>query len=67
MVESLELRAASVTSVTLDPTSVMVDDRRRGPSCGKMVSGVMYQVDFLLRKSQFVNRKSRNSVKSEND
>ena len=59
MVESLELRAASVTSVT-------VDDRRRGPSCGKMVSGVMYQVDFLLRKSQFVNRKSRNSVKSEN-
>jgi hypothetical protein len=60
MVESLELRAASVTCVT-------VDDRRRGPSCGKMVSGVMYQVDFLLRKSQFVNRKSRNSVKSEND
>ena len=29
MVEGLELRAASVTSVTLDPTSMMVDDRHQ--------------------------------------
>ena len=53
MVESLELRAASVTSVTLDP----IGGERE--SCEV--------VKLLIRKSQFVNRKSRNSAKSEND
>jgi hypothetical protein len=44
MVESLELRAASVTSVTLDPIGGERESRE--------------VVKLLIRKSQFVNRKS---------